>query len=80
MKIKGAMTVLNNECEFLGKSLDELLSTPIEILRETSPFKVMEAVTVYEKSLEDFRVKSTNVLAADNSYTGPNIAYNGKLL
>jgi|TARA_R110000782_G_scaffold60521_1_gene125035 hypothetical protein len=50
MKLKSAMTILNKECEFLGKTLDELIED-INKCEDTYPLKSIEAYTVYEKSL-----------------------------
>ena len=46
MKIKGATTVLNKECEFLGLTWDQLM---IFIQRNpySMPMKVIEAYKVY---------------------------------
>jgi|TARA_R110000823_G_scaffold279529_1_gene397790 hypothetical protein len=48
MKIKGAMTVLKKEQEFLGLTMEQLL-----ILIERNPYalsnKVIDAYTVYKK-------------------------------
>ena len=46
MKIKGATTVLNKECEFLGLSWDQLMQF-IERNPLARPIKVLEAYEVY---------------------------------
>jgi|TARA_Y100000389_G_scaffold162123_1_gene164799 hypothetical protein len=50
MKIKGATTVLNKECTFLGMTLSELL-----IFIERNPYafsyKTIEALNVYKQNL-----------------------------
>ena len=50
MKVKSAIKVLDKECEFLGKTLDELIED-INKCEDTYPLKSIEAYTVYEKSL-----------------------------
>jgi hypothetical protein len=50
MKVKSAIKVLDKECEFLGKTLDELIED-INKNKDTYPLKSIEAYTVYEKSL-----------------------------
>ena len=46
MKIKGATTVLNKECEFLGLSWDQLMQF-IERNPLAMPIKVLEEYEVY---------------------------------
>ena len=50
MKVKSAIKVLDKECEFLGKTFDELIED-INKNKDTYPLKIIEAYTVYEKSL-----------------------------
>ncbi len=46
MKIKGATTVLNKHCEFLGLSWDQMMQF-IERNPLAMPIKVLEAYEVY---------------------------------
>ena len=48
MRLKGATTVLNKECEFLGLTWDQLM---IFIVRNpyAMPIKVIEAYKVYQR-------------------------------
>lgn len=51
MKLKGATTVLNKECEFLGLTWDELMAF-IERSPMAMPMKVLEAYKVYKMEMK----------------------------